>query len=167
MSRWDIDYIVDQALRWHASSINLKSAPVPDDYWPHVELMQKRMGYRIAPRTVRWADQAKPGGALTLNSIWENQGIAPPYHGYACQARLKSKHESHVMTIAESTADWMPGYKVFEQELDVPGDVKPGKYALQLALTSPHSGEACVKLACDLEADGLWYEVGGVEIVSA
>jgi len=164
---WDIDYIVDQALRWHVTSVNLKSAPVPEDYWPHVELMQKRMGYRIAPRTVRWADEAKAGGALTLNSIWENQGVAPPYHGYGCAARLKGDAGEHVLTIAESTADWMPGYHVFEQELELPGDIKPGSYALQLALVSPHSGEACVKLACDLPADGLWYGVGEVTITPA
>ncbi|MHC4178469.1 MAG: DUF4832 domain-containing protein, partial [Planctomycetota bacterium] len=47
---WDVDYIIDQSLKWHISSFNGKSSAVPKDWWPQVNRWLKRMGYRFALR---------------------------------------------------------------------------------------------------------------------
>lgn len=173
---WDIAYIIDQALRWHVTSVNLKSAPVPDDYWPPLRHLQRHMGYRIAPRTIRWSAQAKAGGAFTLNTVWENQGVAPPYHGYPAAARLTPtaggpagagiQPGACLFEIAGHTRDWLPGHKVFERTFDLPADMAAGPYRLQVALLHPRSRVPCVKFACDLPCDGLWYDVGSVDITA-
>src|SRR5678815_554244 len=45
---WDIDYILDQALRWHVSTLNVKSSPIPPEWQQKFEEFQKRMGYRLS-----------------------------------------------------------------------------------------------------------------------
>src|SRR5262249_17378548 len=44
---FEVKYILDQALRWHITPVNLKSSPVPDDWKPAFESFQKKMEYRL------------------------------------------------------------------------------------------------------------------------
>ena len=41
---WDIDYIIDQSLKWHISSFNGKSSAVPGEWWPQVNRWLKKDG---------------------------------------------------------------------------------------------------------------------------
>src|SRR5438445_782588 len=41
---YDLDYILEQALRWHVSSVNIKSAPIPSEWKSQFESFQKKMG---------------------------------------------------------------------------------------------------------------------------
>ncbi len=50
---YDLDYILDQALRWHVSSANIKSAPIPSEWKTQFESFQKKMGYRFILRPGR------------------------------------------------------------------------------------------------------------------
>jgi len=40
---YDLDYILEQALRWHVSSVNIKSAPIPSEWKSQFESFQKKM----------------------------------------------------------------------------------------------------------------------------
>ena len=64
---FDLNYILDQALRWHVTSVNLKSSPIPEDWKPQFDTFQKKIGYRFLLRTVgvsqerRWRfDDGRP-----------------------------------------------------------------------------------------------------------
>src|SRR5437667_319374 len=41
---YDVDYILDQALRWHVTSVNIKSSPIPSEWKSQFESFQKKMG---------------------------------------------------------------------------------------------------------------------------
>ena len=163
---WDIDYIIDQALRWHVTSINLKSSAVPDDWWPRVNHLQKNMGYRIALRRMAYATQVAAGGALRVEATWENRGIAPPYHGYPAVLALKNDHAEHVLELAGDTRDWLPGYQHIERDLPLPPEAAPGAYRLRAALLCPHTRRPVVQLANEGRGPDGWYDLGNVEITA-
>ncbi len=49
-SGFDVSYILDQALRWHVTSLNIKSSPIPTKWKALFEAFQKKMGYRFVLR---------------------------------------------------------------------------------------------------------------------
>jgi len=63
---FDLNYILEQALRWHVTSVNLKSSPIPADWKADFETFQKKIGYRFLlrrleyPRARGWFDDAHP-----------------------------------------------------------------------------------------------------------
>ena len=46
---WDLQYILREALRWHVSSLNVKSSAIPPDWKPAFEEFQKRILYAEPP----------------------------------------------------------------------------------------------------------------------
>ena len=57
---WDVDYIIDQSLKWHISSFNAKSSPVPEEWWPQVNRWLKKMGYRFVLRKFTYPAVIRP-----------------------------------------------------------------------------------------------------------
>ena len=74
---WDIDYIIDQSLKWHISSFNGKSSAVPKEWWPQVNRWLKRMGYRFVLRKFTFPANVKTAAKFEFTSWWENKGVAP------------------------------------------------------------------------------------------
>jgi len=163
---WDVDYIIDQALRWHVTSVNLKSSAVPEEWWPRVNHLHRNMGYRIALRRMAWAAEARVGGTLRVESSWENRGVAPPYAGYPAALALSNGDGAHVLELATSTADWLPGWHQIEKDLPLPPTVAPGRYRLRVALLCPRERRPRVWLANEGRAPDGWYNVGEIQVVA-
>jgi hypothetical protein len=48
--KYDLQYILDQALRWHVSTVNIKSTAIPEEWKKPFEEFQKKVGYRFVLR---------------------------------------------------------------------------------------------------------------------
>ncbi len=66
--------IFDQALRWHAASINIKSTPIPPDWKRAWDEFQKKIGYRLVLRRLEYPRAARAGAMLAVTSWWVNRG---------------------------------------------------------------------------------------------
>src|ERR1019366_3224534 len=86
---YDVDYIIDQSLKWHISSFNAKSSPVPEEWGPQVNRWLNRMGYRFVLRKFTYPASVAPLGKLAFTAWWENKGVAPCYRQYPLALRLK------------------------------------------------------------------------------
>jgi hypothetical protein len=75
--REEVKYIFDQTLKWHISSFNAKSSPVPEEWEDLVEDWLKKMGYRYVLRTFSYPEEVHRNGKLSYASWWENKGVAP------------------------------------------------------------------------------------------
>ncbi len=71
---WDVDYIIDQSLKWHISSFNAKSSAVPDEWWPQVNRWLKRMGYRFVLRKFTYPATVQPGRRAVVHLLVGEQG---------------------------------------------------------------------------------------------
>ena len=163
---WDVDYILEKALEWHVSVLNNKSFPIPEQWWPRVENLQKKMGYRFVLKRLEHLDRAAPGKTLVLEMTWENKGVAPCYlkHPVAVQLRNAQSAESLTFDTAIDITGWLPGIHQADTSLELPPDMPPGEYEILLALLDPYSHKPRIKLAIDGQlADG-WYRISRVRV---
>ncbi|NLC57961.1 MAG: DUF4832 domain-containing protein [Armatimonadetes bacterium] len=162
---WDIRYIFDYALRLHASHLNNKSAPIPEGTRPEIERFLRKLGYRLVLREAEWREAVAPGGVCPILMLWENVGVAPPYHDYRLAFRLAGPDgEATVVETARSIRGWLPGKVHLAQEVTLPRDLKPGRYTLSLGVVAPATKQPAVRLAVTAPADDLWYPLGPLEI---
>jgi len=162
---WDVDYIIDQSLKWHISSFNAKSSPVPEEWWPSVNRWLKKMGYRFVLRKFTYPDKVTPNGRLGFTSWWENKGVAPCYKKFILALRLKNDARTTVLETDADIRSWLPGDAVYDDAVFVPLDTPRGSYDLDIALLDPYTRKPKVKLAIEgITGDG-WYHLGRIEVV--
>lgn len=159
--------IFDQALRWHVSSFNAKSSPVPAEWRPLVDEWLKKMGYRFVLRKFTYPAQVPANGKLAFTSWWVNRGVAPSYKAYPLALRLKGTERSQVLVTDADIRNWLPGDNLYDDAVFVPGDLPPGRYELQIGLLDPARAAPQVKLAiAGLQQDG-WYTLGEIAVIGS
>ena len=157
---FEIQPILDQALRWHASTINLKSTPIPPEWRAAFEEFQKKIGYRLSLRRFEHPLRARAGHMMPVKMWWHNAGIAPPYQEFWLALRIGSQ----VTRLPADVRRWLPGDHVFEQSVYVDHDLAPGDHAVAVALLDPRAGLPAVRLAIEGRGSDGWYGVGSVTV---
>jgi hypothetical protein len=163
---WDIDYIIDQSLKWHISSFNAKSSPVPDAWWPQVNRWLKHMGYRFVLRKFTYRTPARAGGPLAFTSWWENQGVAPCYRPFRLALRLGNADGSWLLVTAADLRTWLPGDNLYDASVTIPAETPPGDYDLCLAILGDREDEPKVRLAIQGRRPDGWYDLGKIKVLS-
>lgn len=161
---WDIDYIIDQSLKWHISSFNAKSSPVPDEWWPNVNRWLKKMGYRFVLRKFTYPSVLKPNGKLSFTSWWENKGVAPCYKRFPLALRLKNDKKTQILITDADIRTWLPGDNLYDDAVFVPLDMPPGEYDLQIGILDRLSNKPKVKLAISARQQDGWYSLGKINV---
>lgn len=161
---WNIDYIIDQSLKWHISSFNAKSSPVPKEWEPNINRWLKSMGYRFALRKFTYPENVKVNEKLSFTSWWENLGVAPCYRKYPLAIRIKNDKFSKVLKTSADIREWMPGDNLYDDSVVVPYDTPKDDYELQIGILDFFTGIPKVKLAIEgIQPDG-WYSLGNIKI---
>jgi hypothetical protein len=163
---WSPDYIFAFALAMHATSINLKSKPVPDEWWPAVDDCARKLGYRFVLREAEWPDRLRAGETAAATLRWENRGVAPCYHRHAVALRLKHERtgRTHIAQADTDVRCWYPGVHKHAVRIEAPPDFPVGPVRLQVALLSPHAGNPSIRLANAGRGRDGWYALGGLKV---
>jgi hypothetical protein len=157
---WDIDYILEQALRWHASSVNIKSSAIPPDWKEKFSEFEKKLGYRFVLRRMEFPKTTKAGRMMSVSMWWLNKGVAPVYADYTLAVEIGGVS---IPTAAE-VRKWLPGDAIYEGSVYVPDTLPPGNHRVRVALLDPRTGKPGVRLAIQgLEGDG-WYGLGWMQV---
>ena len=161
---WDIDYVIEQSLKWHISTFNNKSSPVPPELSLKVDEWIKRMGYRFVLRKFTYPETVEQNSKLTFTSWWENKGVAPIYKDYALAIRLKGVNDSCGLLTEANITTWLPGDNMFDDAVFVPLDMALGEYDMQIGLVDRSTHKPAVKIAITgMQSDG-WYQLGKIDI---
>jgi dienelactone hydrolase len=161
---WDIDHIIDESLKWHISSFNAKSSPVPKEWWPQVNRWLKKMGYRLVLRKFTYPAVIKPGDPLAFATWWENKGVAPCYRKFPLALRLKNNQRSEILLTDTDITTWLPGDNLFDSSVPVPAAMSPGEFELEIGLLDPLSKRPKVKLAIAGCTEDGWYPLGKIRV---
>jgi hypothetical protein len=155
-----LSQIFDQALRWHATSINIKSTPIPADWNEAWTAFEKKIGYRLILRRLEYPKTARAGAMLPVTSWWLNKGVAPPYGDFVLAIGIGDA----VIKTPVDLRKWLPGDQVFDGSIFVPESVKPGEHKFRVAVLDRRTEKPAVKLAIQgLQTDG-WYDLGTIQI---
>lgn len=158
---WDIDYIAGQALKWHGSTFNAKSARVPHAFDDGVRRWLCRMGYRLALRRLDHPSRGSSGDTLRCGMWMENTGCAPLYHPYDFVFRLRREGASDIMMpTGLDPRTWLPGDTVTEFTLGIPQGTPKGEYLLEAGLVTPGKTDAEIMMAMRAPESGKFYTLG-------
>ncbi len=161
---WDVDKIIDESLKWHISSFNSKSSPVPVEWEPNVNRWLNRMGYRFVLRKFTYPPSVEPNGTLAFTSWWDNKGVAPCYKPFRLALRLIGTDCSKILLTGADINSWLPGDNLYDGKVFVPINTPPGKYELALAIVDEYH-KPRVQLAIEgRRADG-WYRLGTIQVI--
>jgi len=161
---WDVDYILDQALRWHVTSVNVKSSAIPPEWKARFDEFQKRLGYRFILRRLEYPKVTRAGQMMPMHMWWLNAGVAPIYREFGLAVELRGSGGSAVIRLPVDVRKWLPGDAVFDGTAYVPETLKPGDYRFRVAMLDPQTGEAAIRLAIEGRQPDGWYDLGTITI---
>jgi hypothetical protein len=161
---YDVDYIIEQGLRWHVSTANIKSAPIPVEWKAKFEEFQKKMGYRFILRRLEYTKVVEAGTMMPVHMWWLNDGVAPVYAPYDLAMELRSPESSKIIQIPVDVRKWLPGDAVFDGTVYVPDDFAAGAYDLRIAMLDPRTGKPAIRFANEGRQDDGWYAMGSLTV---
>jgi hypothetical protein len=163
---YDLDYILEQALRWHVSTVNIKSAPIPSEWKAQFDAFQKKIGYRFNLRRLEYSKVVVPGTMMPVHMWWLNEGVAPIYKEFTLAVELRSPKTAAVIPVPVDIRKWLPGDAVYDGTLYVPENLAEGNYDVRVAMLDPRTGKPAIRLAVEgCQEDG-WYAMGSLTVKS-
>lgn len=158
---WDLDEIISLTLKWHISSFNAKSLPVPMEWKEQIDGWISRMGYHFAIDYFRFPEKAHPGETVLMKLGIDNVGVAPIYRRIPLHIRLKNGEKCEIKTDADITK-WLPGKNAVQFRVKLPENAGKGMCDIEIGI---YNAENPVVYFCtDAERDGSFYRVGSMEI---
>ena len=162
--RQDVEYILNESLKWHISSFNAKSSPVPEEWRGLVDEWLKKMGYRFVLRSFSYPEYVAPGEMIQYKSWWENKGVAPIYKEFLLAFRLTNEKRTEVFITDADIKSWLPGDNIYDDAIAVPWDMPSGNYQMQVGILDPQSHKPKVNLAIEGKDNDGWYSIGKIKI---
>ena len=161
---YDVNYILGQALRWHVTSVNVKSSPIPPQWLAQFADFEKRMGYRFILRRLEYPTHVSAGSMMSVHMWWFNAGVAPIYKEYGLAVQLRSQEDQTVIRVPADVTKWLPGDSVVDESLYIPGNLTAGKYRVRIGLLDPGTGEPVIRLPIQGRQTDGWYDLGSIEV---
>ena len=160
----DIDYSIEQALRWHASTINIKSTAIPPEWKAKFREFEKKLGYRFVLRKLEYPKAVKAGRMMPVHMWWLNAGVSPLYQEHWLAIELRNGDGAAVVHVPVDPRKWLPGDSVFDGTLYVPETLKPGEYRLRVGILDPRTEKPAVRLAIEGRQPDGWYDLGSIRV---
>ncbi|WMJ87003.1 DUF4832 domain-containing protein [Anaerocolumna sp. MB42-C2] len=161
---WDIDYIIDESLKWHISSYNSKGTTVPYEWKDSVKRWLMRMGYRFEIRKFTYESKVKKGQKLPVGILAANVGVAPIYQSYPLVIRLRNNNVIYSFKLQEDIRGWLPDMDILcKEEIKLPKNLPSGEYIIEVGIETGIKEIGNIKLAITKEEDG-YYPMGIISI---
>jgi hypothetical protein len=161
-SGYDVNYILSEALRWHVTSLNVKSSAIPTEWKGAFDDLQRRMGYRFELRRIEYPSKVAGGSDALLRMWWVNSGVAPVYRPYILALRLHGVRDAAIELPAD-IRKWLPGDALVEEPVPIP-KVAAGAYRLQTALLDPRTHQPAIFLGIAGRGSDGWYDLGEIAV---
>jgi hypothetical protein len=164
---WDLDYILNKALEWHATGVNNGSEEIPAEWYPKVKEFEKKLGYRLVLDELTYPSNAKKGEAINCTMKWENKGVAPVYNIFEVAIQLVSKADANKRFTIATDADLkkiFPGSAEMKSSFTIPAQVEAGEYEVELGVVDPATKKPVVNLAIAGKTSDGWYKMGAITV---
>ncbi len=159
---WDIDEIISLTLKWHISSFNPKSLPIPFEWKEKVEYWLSKMGYHFMVDYVKYPEKASAGDNVEIKIGFDNVGVAPIYNPAALSIRLSSENGEYIFPTSADVNGWLPGKNPERFYIDLPEDMANGEYSLEINISNPVMGS--IALCSDADEKDGWYSLAKIQI---
>ena len=162
---WDLDFILQQGLKYHMTYFMPKSAALPSPWMDKLAAFCRHIGYRYVYRQAKYDTPVRAGGAFQFHSWIENVGVAPIYRRYDFALRLRQGDTEEIRVLKEiDIRTWLPGDTIIDTKIQLPPSLKPGWVELAAGLLDPKTREPRVSFAAKENFSDRWLSLGGIEI---
>jgi len=161
---YDVDYILDQALRWHVSTVNIKSSPIPAEWKERFDSFQKKIGYRFILRRLEYPKTVNAGSMMLIHMWWLNAGVAPIYKEFPLAIELRSSKTAVVIRVPVDVRKWLPGDAVFDGTLYVPENLPEDSYDVRVAMLDPRTDRPAIRFGNEGRQEDGWYRMGSLTV---
>jgi hypothetical protein len=162
---FDLDFILEQALKYHATYFMPKSTPLPEPWIEKLSRFCRRLGYRYVFRQATIDRRVAPRGIFLFQAWIENVGVAPIYRRYDFALRLRQGNEEHVVVFdGVDIRTWLPGDVCLEKRIELPKAFGAGYVEISAGLLDPQTRKACVSFAVKERFADRWTLLGGIEV---
>lgn len=169
-SEADLDKILQDALDWHTSTVNLKNAPyIPSQFRTKVFEFLKKVGYRFVVKQVQHTASVVRGFQISISSTIENKGVAPAYHRWPIAYRLRNASTGEIAQRLISPYDIrtiLPGTVTINDTFTVSGTVPAGAYKLDMTILNKEATDPFVNLAISGRRSDGWYEISNISVTN-
>lgn len=159
-----VKYIFDQTLKWHISSFNAKSSPVPPEWEPLVSDWLKKMGYRFVLRKFSCTQTVARNSKLSFETWWENKGVAPCYKDFVLTIRFKNRNGVLSFSTDANIRSWLPGDNLYNNSIFIPKNMTVGDYDIQIGIADRQTGKPAIQLANEGKDKDGWYTLGKIRV---
>lgn len=162
---WDIDYIIEESLKWHISSYNSKASTVPYEWKDSVKKWLLKMGYRFEIRKFTYEATIKRGQLLPVSILLANVGVAPIYQKYPLVIRLRNEESVCSFPIQADIREWLPDMDILiKDDIVIPYELLSGNYIIELGIETSVKEIGNIAFAIEGEKDG-YYPMGKIAII--
>ena len=159
---WDIDEIIALSLKWHISSFNAKSLPIPMEWKDKIDKWVTAMGYHFMIDSFSFPSDALAGKTIQLRLNIDNIGVAPIYKKIPLHIALTSGVSAVDIVTDVDITKWMPGKSEEILEINIPDNIEPGTYDIEIGIFDEYTPMIC--FCTDAEQNGQYYKVGKINI---
>ena len=160
---WDVDFILDQALKYHLSVFMPKSSYIPEELTEKIDAFNKRMGYRYMLRQLTLPLEAKPGSDIELLTYVDNVGVAPIYRPYRYAFRFRQGKKEDVVMFKVDIRKWLPDHNWFRETITFPPGFEKGEVKVDAGIVDEKTKKPVVKFAIkETLADG-WHPMTSID----
>jgi hypothetical protein len=162
---WDIDFIIEQGLKYHPTYFMPKYTRLPDPWMEKLALFSNRIGYRYILRQALYDRRAAPGGQFRFQCWIENVGVAPICRRYDLALRLRQGDVEAIMPLSDvDIREWLPGDAWIDRTLSVPSSIRRGPAELSAALVDSQTRRPRIRFAVSEQFSDGWVDLQGIEI---
>lgn len=164
-TREQVQATFDWALQQHASTLNLKSRRVPQEYRDIVDKALLSIGYRYRVSRLSLPDSVKAGQTLNLDATWRNDGVAPVYLPYHVVWQITNVAGAPVVQYItqDDIRQWLPGEHPTQVNFPLPATLAAGKYQLEATITDS-KGTPRISLANQGRTPQGWYPLASFNV---
>jgi hypothetical protein len=161
---WDIDWILDQGLKYHASVFQPKSMVIPEPWMDKVMAFCQRLGYWLHLQQIILPLEARPGGTCNVAAVIDNKGVAPLYRPYRFALRFSQGPTHKVVRLREDVRTWMPDLSYFAESFVFPPGLSRGEAKVSCAIVDAQD-KPVVRFAIKTIGDDGWHPLTSIDVV--
>ena len=161
---WDIDWILEQGLKYHLSVFMPKSSYIPEPWREKIEAFNRRMGYRFVLRQLILPLEAKPGQRIPFEMWIDNVGVAPIYRPYRLAFRFRQGGIAAVVPVNVDVRKWLPDHTWFSDALPLPQTVQRGEVKVDIGLVD-ETLTPRVRFAIQEIAEDGWHPLTSMDVL--
>ncbi|HYG77768.1 MAG TPA: DUF4832 domain-containing protein [Planctomycetota bacterium] len=166
MKGWDVDWILEQGLKYHASIFMPKSCYIPDRWRDKIDAFDRRLGYRFVLRQLNLPLEAKPGARIPFWMWIENVGVAPLYRDYPLALRFRQGETSHIVNLNSDVRTWLPGDVIHAGKITVPRKLQRGEAEVEIAILDEAGSAPRILFANEGAAATGWLPLTKMDVIA-